>query len=575
MSLTTNRISGVAPLAVFFDATGTTSPLTTMPFHDIKYTWGFGDPAGNATWAYGSRVGQSSKNIAYGAVAGHVFETPGTYTVTVTAFDGTNTNATTTTITVTDPNVVFSGANTVCFSTSADYANCPAGAAHVQTSNFATAVNTNMAPNRRLLFRRGETFSSAAAAIITANGPGMIGAFGSSTDPKPVVLRQSSQYDVMLTLGTASTALIGDWRIMDLDLNGQNIEEAYNIGIDTGGEFNNLLALRLTVRGTWRGVAASHWALAPGKSIYDGWSIVDSTMTGIPGCTYVGKYDCDWRVYIAGKHHSVQGNSLDNEDTGGSHVIRSEYLAKSVISNNYIARAGIIQHAIKLHAWAWGGGAGGNSTASTYSEQVIISDNKIVGGINPWTVAIEPQNDQMDERIRDVVFERNWLTTGTGTQIGVNSSAATSTFRNNIVNIGSVSANHSGMVISRRGVEATPDNVAVYNNTFYSGSTGDFVGIQVGTATNVTIKNNLGSASSSTNPVMVSGTGTGGLVQSNNSSAFQIKNTSPGFVTPPISTVDWKPVSGYAIDGGTAVPVWDDFFMMPRTGTYDMGAVLP
>jgi PKD repeat protein len=88
----------VAPLAVFFDASGTTSPLTSNPFHNIEYRWDFGErdvkpgdlnrspPITGATnWATGSRGGDplNLRNSATGAVAAHVFESPGTYTVTV------------------------------------------------------------------------------------------------------------------------------------------------------------------------------------------------------------------------------------------------------------------------------------------------------------------------------------------------------------------------------------------------------------------------------------------------------------------------------------------------------------
>jgi hypothetical protein len=361
---------------------------------------------------------------------------------------------------------------------------------------------------------------------------------------------------------------------MDLDINGQNLQEQDNIAVDATGQFNRLLLLRLNIHGTWRGVSASHWVLSPGQVIYDEWSIIDSTMTGIPGCTYLGKYDCDWRVYLAGKHHSIQGNSLDNEDTGGSHVIRSEYMSKGIISNNYIARAGIIQLAIKIHAWAWAGGAGGNSTPNTYSEQIVISDNRFVGGINPWTVGLEPQNDQMDERIRQVIVERNWFTSGPGTQVAVNNSASNVTIRNNIFNVSSTGSHHVGVLIGRRGPEPTPDNVNVYGNTFYSASGGDFIGIQAANATNVAIKNNLGFAPLAIAPVMVAATDPNFSVSSN-SSNFEVKNTSPNWISgTPTAPSDFRlsPTS-YGIGMGVVIPVYTDFFLQSRD-TNSIGAVI-
>ena len=71
------RTSGVAPLAVFFDATGTIdTDGSTNDFHDLTYSWDFDDPDAG-TWSFSGL----SKNVAFGPVAGHVFETAGTYGV--------------------------------------------------------------------------------------------------------------------------------------------------------------------------------------------------------------------------------------------------------------------------------------------------------------------------------------------------------------------------------------------------------------------------------------------------------------------------------------------------------------
>src|SRR5258706_13865531 len=106
LSVVASRMSGAAPLAVFFDATGTTATATTRPFHDLEYLWDFGD-AGAGNWARGSRVGTSSRNAATGAVSAHVFESAGTYIVCTTVTDGTDSAAQAITVTVADPNVTF------------------------------------------------------------------------------------------------------------------------------------------------------------------------------------------------------------------------------------------------------------------------------------------------------------------------------------------------------------------------------------------------------------------------------------------------------------------------------------
>ena len=416
------RTSGVAPLSVFFDASGTTDTGVARPFHELEYSWSFGD-TNAGTWAYGTRPGVGSKNAATGPVASHVFEAPGTYSVSLTVSDGTHTATANTTITVQDPATVFAGTNTLCFSTSANYTDCPVGATHVQTSDFAAAINSHQNTNRRLLFRRGETFTAGSSGTIDKTGPGIIGAYGSGT-ARPIAKIVAGGSFPIIELSGPDTPGIGDWRVMDFEIDGSSVRDQGVSGVGANGGFNQFLALRLNIHDIWRGVAAGPSILDwwnnyghPGHTIFDQWAVVDSTMNAIPGCNSPGNYNCDWRVYLAAKHSTVQGNYLDNQDTGGSHVLRSEYTGKGVFSNNTLARAGDFQLAIKLHAGAWAtAGVANPGGVGTYSEQVVIADNKIIGGINPWTISLGPQDEAQDERVRDIIVERNWFTAGSATQ---------------------------------------------------------------------------------------------------------------------------------------------------------------
>ena len=110
-----SRITGVAPLAVFFDASATIATSTTRPFHDLGFSWNFGESTGPgiAAWGVGARP-TGSRNVATGPMAAHVYEAPGTYTVCVSITDGTNTVDGAVTITVTDPEVVFAGVAKNC-----------------------------------------------------------------------------------------------------------------------------------------------------------------------------------------------------------------------------------------------------------------------------------------------------------------------------------------------------------------------------------------------------------------------------------------------------------------------------
>jgi len=79
VSLKATRTSGVAPLPVFFDATGTT--ITSGSLHDVEFLWDFGDS-------------KSKHPTASGFTAAHVFEHPGLYNVEVQVKDASGTKLT-------------------------------------------------------------------------------------------------------------------------------------------------------------------------------------------------------------------------------------------------------------------------------------------------------------------------------------------------------------------------------------------------------------------------------------------------------------------------------------------------
>jgi hypothetical protein len=583
-----SRFQGVAPLSVFFDASATTATATTKPFHDLEYRWSFGENLvtlaalpGGANWTNGSTKG--SRNTATGPVAAHVFETPGAYTIALTVTDGTNTVSNSCVqIAVQDPNTVFSGTNTICFSTSGTFAACPAGATHVTTADFASAINTYQATGKRLLFRRTETFTAASSSSITKTGPGIIGTFDTGAAP---TVQTTGGGDVLL-ISSATTPGISDWRVMDLTFSGggANLVRAY-------GGFNQFLALRLNSIDMQVGVEAGEFYLDwwntngnPGHTVLKEWAVVDSSFNA----TAANTFNSAWRVYLIGEKNAIMGNFMDNVGTG-QHVVRSSYLNKGVINNNTLARPGSTQHALKLHGPTWC-----DTTVSTcnyltdplptsvtgsnggYTDMVVISDNKFIGAANAWTTALGPQNAQSDERVRGLIVERNWFVAGSGTNVAIISNAADSTFRNNICDM-TGAAYHNCISVERRGVEPPPVAVRIYNNTFYSNSSGDFIGVNItSAASNVSVINNLGSAPSANNgPVMISGTGASGLVDLNN-----ILNNSPAalFVTTsPVNPVDFslKALPNPARDTGSTIPVLSDFFRTarPQNGVIDIGAV--
>src|SRR5262249_50028285 len=156
----------------------------------------------------------------------------------------------------------------------------------------------------------------------------------------------------------------------------------------------------------------------------------------------------------------------------GAETTRLSACRYCVISNNTFENAATNWAALlKFHS---GNTYGSSSTwIGQYAEYIEISDNLFAGPSGGQMVEITPQNQNDDERVRLVIFERNLLVGQTGNSGGpgrmIFSSAVNATMRNNVF---SVAANDTtppwtAMQIARRGIEPVPSAVEVYNNTCY------------------------------------------------------------------------------------------------------------
>lgn len=576
-----SRLNGVAPLAVFFDATATTATTTTRPFHDLEYRWDFGDPLGSlnnvTTWNAGSGAGTNNRNSATGPVASHVFERAGTYTIKLSVTDGTNSVVNSCVqVVVQNPDQIFSGNNTICVGATMlptqEVGGCPTGAATLRESNFATVINTYATTGKRVLFKRGDTFTASTTGSITRTGPGIIGAFGAGAAPRV----QMTGNTTILGLSSGSTPTIKDWRIMDLEFDG--LSRSGTVGMETFGGINQVLVLNLNMHDINSGIVftdgvQTHWngpGGRPGHVMFEDIAIVNSTITPISGIMH------GWRIFASAIRLAVIGNTLGNVASSaamGSHVIRTPYIGKGVISNNTIARSDTGTHALKMHGPSWPL-TGISVTTNGYTEQAIFSDNRIIS-TNNWPVAIGPENAQEDQRVRNIIIERNWFTANSVTHKALVIWSSDTTIRNNICDMTGAEY-HECVRVEKRGIEPSPTGVHVYNNTYYSGSYRDFTGVSIGsTVTGTKIYNNLASAPLATNPQMVSDSGTG-TTQGNNllhnpPSALFVNGN-------PVNPADFrlKTLSNPARDTGlNSIPVFSDFFRTnrPLNGVIDRGAV--
>ena len=200
LNLEATRLTGTAPMGVMFAATAN-SPASRAesPYHDIECVWEFGNP-GSYSALQNTPLWGTDRNVAYGPRTAHVFDAPGSYTITCTAHDGENPPAIATiTVTVEDPDTVFAGADTAVVSTAGDFSGAPAGASQ-HTSIAAAMAALDGRQNMRLLLRDGESYTDALD-VSESGGSGRrlaIGAFP-GTGPRPILSRPTGGNGIAFT----------------------------------------------------------------------------------------------------------------------------------------------------------------------------------------------------------------------------------------------------------------------------------------------------------------------------------------------------------------------------------------
>jgi len=526
LALTPSRTSGVAPLVVFFDTAGTTSPATQRPFEELAYCWDFGDPeSGNFA------TNGAAKNHAKGGVAAHVFEKPGIYQVVVSVRDPAGGIASRAVdITVDDPEATFAGDSTVCFSGRKDFAGCPAGARHESASKLSDLAGA-VGHNKRLLLHRGESFGEGGLEL-NVPGPGLIGAYGSGARP------QIQAAETLFTVSSKQPAF-SDWRIVDLDIVGRSADSQV---VSVSGTARDLLLLRLRARDIGAGVVAADTLIEywnehgyPGADVIDVFGIADSEFRHLVGGSGHNFF------YVAAHRLALLGTVAD-DSTGGEHVLRLPWLDRGVISSNDLGNAPSPRHVVKLHAPL--------AVKGTFSERIVLSDNvfRSTGG-HDWTVAIAPQNDQKDERVRHVLVERNLFLPGPA-GVPLKISAQDVVVRDNVFNRGAL---EHCVEVNQRGIEPAPARISLVNNTCYGTDAPTLVFLKGDTA-DVTAFNNLIAGSKIKDGAF---DGAGLAAQGSN-----LVTSKPGFVAaqPGVEARDYQLTAGSpAVDAADArsVSPWD------------------
>lgn len=320
-------------------------------FLDLDYFTSFGDTSssGSGTWRFGAHADAQiprSKNTDNGPVVTHVYEVAGSYTVTTTAVaPNGSTSAVETQISITDPNTVWSGANTVCLSTNTDHTGCSfAAAVHVNNvTDLDTALTANGCHNasKRCLLHRGQTFALNPQVAYSGTSPRLLGVYG--TGNKPVVN----------CVGNCFTLAAGnsDVRMVDIDFRGSGVDSTNSLWTASSGsaatagsaaDTHQMLCLRCDAR-HFNSVVFLH-PNAPSNTLPDGVhsdvSIVDSDFRYSSG-------QGGPMLFMAGRHMTVLGSRVGDMLLGaaglpqsttsnarGEHTIRMKYCHECVFAHS-------------------------------------------------------------------------------------------------------------------------------------------------------------------------------------------------------------------------------------------------
>lgn len=573
VALDASRVAGVAPLAVRFNAIVTSGASAEASIQELTYHFDFGDPSGER-WSYSGK----EKNLqCCGRVAAHVFESPGTYEVRVVARSVAQELAeASATIRVDDPDTVYAGENTICFAATnaGDFSGCPAGALQERLSatgrDFDDAVRAHIAPRRRLLFRRGDSYAASESIVVNDSGPGTIGAFGPASTPRPIVTTQQGGF----MLADLRKPLYDDWRIMDLDLRGPGAEN----GVWMAGYANRLLTLRLRL---------SHYRCG---IMQDGHLMAWTWRNDLPFGIWAEMFHVEneifdttaWGVFISSQDSALLGNRAYQTY---SHTFRLPLWYDGIVAHNeLVAPDTSSRHILKFNAES------PRRTDAFFagwpSENFVIADNRFIGSpMLDWDVHLGPQNDtsQSDEEVRMGVVENNLFIAGSRTRNNLRVQGHHIMVRNNILIRESA---QSDALIALIGPDRTAsgfppahvgeDNIVVNNVCYTNGPAGssdqDCVGLQGGVRRAI-VRNNLYYSVQDSGDVVADDSGESQSIDHNRETALNPflgpLGEPAGFALAPDETV--AAGQGIAVPGAQV----DLFGRCPGPGTQrlDLGAI--
>lgn len=565
-AFTPARTSGYAPLYVFFDATAVTDTSVANVFRDLLYVWDFGDGSAG-TWAAGN-ASVTSKNAAFGPIAGHLYEAAGTYTVTLTVFNGyvSKQYVYSNCVTVTSQDSAYLTTATVVVSTSGTFSGEPTGATRVTSSDFDSVMATHAGNNKRIMFRRGETFIASAESEIAFSGL-TLNYFGAS-GALPVI--QASG----MSAGSSFLDVRGssDTRIMNLNFDGNSGNADFAIRA-AGADISQLTIFNCTAAE----IDSRCFVWDPDQDeTADQIAIVQCTLTAenaSPGARYA--------IYGGGTRCAFMGNTITHTNQTEA-ATRSPRMNLSVYQHNSVTQTSMpeFKPMYKLHSPDF-------ELYGTETDKVIVSDNLFTGDStvrSGLTCAAADSSPDWIEHISNVIAERNYTITESTSPTPMLLYGQHLTARNNIfkaTSAGSMAFIGMGPQDSVDG--PAPADLYIANNAMYTDASNTATGIDLTPAGSgdqvdgATIYNNAVYAPSAGggSSVLVSASATG-VVTGGNSTNSQMWGGSK--VNPFVNFTAFAPAN-YAIGGGSAsTTALQDYAAAQRyygniSPTLDIGAI--
>lgn len=468
-------ISGPAPLMVWFNAARTTThsdpTINAGRYNRLSYLWNFDDPD-SGSWSYGER---SSRNLMNGPIMGHVFNDPGSYTVTLRVCDGDVCDDATTQVTVGDPDAQWAGSQTLCVGASqptAGSGGCPSGADTQATGGqaFQQIIAAAMPQHHRVLFKGGDTFSCTGAIDLDRGdaNPKLIGSFGTG----PALVSGGGSCWISARESSAS-----DWVIQDLHFTGTMARFLDTSGSNLGPI--RVLLQRITVAnagGAWWLTSSPQASRIGPETAFDHmasmFALVDVDVQAVTtGCSIFSMN----RLFFAGSH-------LPN-GVNACHMIRM--VGRNVIyTNSEIGSQGAggkVQMRIGI---ANGGvGAAGAPGMAHYNQpvmNVLIQGNDFKNGREGAVISMAGGNSSADgnQALINAIIERNLMTTGEagGTREHVNiigtDDNANITVRGNLIHMTENGAGYMDGFTTR----GPGRNVRAYDNLCYDAGSANYFG---------------------------------------------------------------------------------------------------